>query len=51
MNQKQALTIIAQLGGNGFKVMTGAKNFVLGQMDLPSRSDGTATVSMVSVFS
>jgi len=30
MNQKQALTIIAQLGGNGFKVMTGAKNFVYG---------------------
>lgn len=30
MNQKQALTIIAQLGGNGFKVMTGAKNFVFG---------------------
>lgn len=30
MNQKQALTIIAQFGGNGFKVMTGAKNFVFG---------------------
>lgn len=30
MNQKQALTIIAQLGGNGFKVMTGAKNFIYG---------------------
>ena len=30
MNQKQALTVIKQLGGNGFKVMTGAKYFING---------------------
>ena len=34
MNQKQALAIIAQLGGNGFKVMTGAKNFTFGPSGL-----------------
>lgn len=30
MNQKQALTVIEQLGGNKFIVMTGAKHFING---------------------
>jgi len=34
MNQTQALTIIEQLGGNKFKVMTGAKNFTFGSSGL-----------------
>ena len=37
MNLEQAQTIINQFGGNGFKMMTGAKNFTFGPDGLTFR--------------
>lgn len=46
-----AATILAQLGGNRFCAMTGAKNFVQGtsllQFDLPRNSGGVNRVQVV----
>jgi hypothetical protein len=40
-NLTVATTILAQLGGNHFRVMTGAKNFIGGENDLSFRLPGS----------
>lgn len=40
MNQQIAKTILEQLGGRAFVLMTGAKNFVAGESDVSFRLPG-----------
>lgn len=47
-NQNVALTILAQLGGQRFKAMTGANNFVSGDKYLTFRIPGTMTKDRIN---
>lgn len=48
-NKRIAETIIAQLGGNRFVAMTGAKNFVYGEAEVTFKIPQTNAISHVRV--
>lgn len=48
MEQSIAQIILQQLGGNRFKVMTGAKNFMTGGNDLHFRIPGNLTLNGIN---